>query len=277
MTESATKASRVEFTRIEAGVLGNCRAQLKNITELAADIEERGLLQSLLVWHKRQKREPFVLPDGREVWDRYILIGGNRRHAAITLIRERDATAFETVPVTLLVGNEDDALFAQIAENLQREDLTAVDLAGAIFRLRQRGHTQATIAKRLSKSQTFVSRHLKLREHATEEVLRAVAKGEVPFETALAFTDLDEAKQLTALERFRRKKAEDGTRAASADAKQTTGKNTRPSVALIRSHATLLDAVASAPTSPGRIAHAVLAWVLGQGPWPDELPKPDGS
>ncbi|MBL8678269.1 MAG: ParB N-terminal domain-containing protein [Myxococcales bacterium] len=274
MSETANKASRVEFSRIEVGVLGNCRSQLKNISELAADIEERGLLQSLLVWHKRMKREPHVLPDGREVWDRYILIGGNRRYAAISKIREQDASAFETVPATLLSGNEDDALFAQIAENLQREDLTAVDLANAVYKLKGRGHTQSAIAKRLSKSQSFVSRLLKFRENASDALQRAVAKEELPFDTALALSELDERQQVRALDRFLEKRITSGSRAANDDAKRTAGRVVRPTTVSLRAHLSLLPPPTANPQSPAEVAHAVLRWALGQGEWPSSLPAP---
>ena len=67
MTES-NKTSRVEFSRIEVGVLGNVRFKLRKIPELVEDIRQRGLLENLVVWHKRIKREAHTLPDGREVW-----------------------------------------------------------------------------------------------------------------------------------------------------------------------------------------------------------------
>ena len=118
------KTSRVEFSRIEVGVLGNVRFKLRKIPELVEDIRQRGLLENLVVWHKRAKREPFKLPDGREVWDRYILIAGHRRHEAIRIIREEDPSAFDNVPVTLFEGNEIDARYAMLAENLGRDDLT---------------------------------------------------------------------------------------------------------------------------------------------------------
>ncbi len=275
----ANKQSRVEFDRIEVGVIPNARRELKNIRELAADIKERGLLVPLLVWHKRLKREPYELPDGRTVWDRYILLGGHRRRAAITLIREEDPDAFDVVPVVLFTGNEDDATFAGIADNLSREDLSVVDLAHAVHALKLRGHTQATIAKRLSKSQAYISRLLKLRENLAPAVLDAVASGEMPVDTALALSDLDEGAQLRALERFRKKLAAGDKRGASQEAKADAGRPTRVPIKALRSHREFLAERRQATRSHAQaatltFAEKLLAWAMGEGPWPTDLPKP---
>lgn len=274
-----TKTSRVEFARIELGVIPNARRELKNIRELAADIKERGLLVPLLVWHKRLKREPHELPDGRSVWDRYILLGGHRRHAAITLVRDEDPEAFDVVPVVLFQGNEDDATFAGIADNLSREDLTVVDLAHAVYGLKLRGHTQATIAKRLSKSQAYISRLLKLRENLAPALLEAVARGQMPVDTALALADLDERAQLRALERFLKKLEAGDKRGASQEAKADAGRPTRIPVRTLRSHREFLAERRNATRSAAQaatlsFAEQLLAWAMGEGPWPSDLPEP---
>jgi len=275
----ANKISRVEFDRIELDVIPNARRELKNIKELAADIKERGLLVPLLVWHRRLKREPHELPDGRTVWDRYCLLGGHRRHAAISSIRDEDPEAFDVVPVVLLRGNEDDARFASIADNLSREDLTVVDLAHAVHALKLRGHTQATIAKRLSKSQAYISRLLKMRENLAPSVLEAVGAGEMPVDTALALADLDERAQLRALERFRKKVAAGDKRGASRDAKSDAGRPTRVPVKTLRSHRDFLAERREATRSTAQaatlsFAEQLLAWAMGEGPWPSDLPEP---
>jgi len=273
-----TKTSRVEFTRIETGILGNCRTKLEKIDELADDIKNRGLIQNLVVWHKRMRREPHVLPDGREVWDRYILVAGNRRYAAVLKIREEDPTAFEKVSVTLLVGNEDDALFAQLAENLQREDLNILDLANAIYAMRNRGHTQATIAKRLSKSQAWVSRIIKLRTSLAEPVLKAVGRGDMPIDTALALCDLDEKAQLKALARFMKKLEAGDKSGASRDAKEGAGRPARVPMKVMRSRLDFLaerrEGASVAMSATITLAEKILAWAAGTGEWPDELPAP---
>lgn len=264
------KSSRIEFDRIEVGVLGNVRFKLRKIPELVADIKERGLLENLVVWHKRLKREPHMLPDGREVWDRYLLIAGNRRHEALRIIREEDPTAFDLVPVTLFQGNEDDARFAMLAENLGREDLTPAEIAEAIRGMRLRGHTQAEIARRLAKSQAWVSRLLKVRENACTALFQALAEDKVPFDLALALSDLEERAQERSLASYLERKKSEGKGAASRGAKKDAGAVLRPSAKVLRhEHAFLVRAQRRAPAwqKPSlSLAARVLAYTLGQGP-----------
>jgi len=280
MTES-NKTSRVEFNRIEVGVLGNVRFKLRKIPELVEDIKQRGLLEPVVVWHRRAKREPFKLADGREVWDRYILIAGHRRHEAIRIIREQDPSAFESVPVTLFIGNEDDAKFAMLAENLGRDDLTPAEVAEAVYQMKLRGHSQAEIAKRLVKSQAWVSRALKLREQACDALFKAVADESVPFDLALTLCDLEENAQRRALERYLASKATEGKSAASRNAKKEAGAIVRPSAkALGREYDFLVLARKSASERQKpmfSLAERILAYALGRGPWPDELPRPEAT
>lgn len=280
MTES-NKTSRVEFTRIEVGVLGNVRFKLRKIPELVEDIRQRGLLENLVVWHKRMKREPHTLPDGRETWDRYILIAGHRRHEALRIIREDDPRAFDMIPVTLFTGNEDDAKFAMLAENLGRDDLTAAEVAEAVYQMKLRGHPQVEIAKRLAKSQAWVSRGLKLREQACDALFKAVADESVPFDLALTFCDLDESAQRRALDRYLTTKASEGKGAASRDAKKEAGAIVRPSAKALGVE---YDFLVLARKHAGErqkpmlsLAERVLAYALGRGPWPDELPRPEAK
>lgn len=278
MTES-NKTSRVEFARIEVGVLGNVRFKLRKIPELVEDIKQRGLLENLVVWHKRMRREAHVLDDGREVWDRYILIAGHRRQEAIRLIREEDADAFETVPVTLFAGNEDDARFAMLAENLGRDDLTAAEVAESVYQMKLRGHAQAEIAKRLAKSQAWVSRLLKFRENACEALRKAVADDAVPFDLALTLCELDEPAQKRTLARYLDAKKTDGKAAAGKAARGEAGAVVRPSAkVLAREHEFLATARRQAPKEQQQLyslAERVLAYALGKGPWPSELPRPE--
>ncbi|MEK7384526.1 MAG: ParB N-terminal domain-containing protein [Elusimicrobiota bacterium] len=273
------KTSRVEFDRIEIGVLGNVRFKLRKIPELVDDIRQRGLLENLVVWHKRMKREAHKLPDGREVWDRYILIAGHRRHEALRIIREEDPTAFDQVPVTLFAGNEDDARFAMLAENLGREDLTAAEVAEAVWAMKLRGHNQAEIAKRLAKSQAWVSRLLKFREQACEVLRRALADESVPFDLALTLCDLDEAKQERELAKYLETKKTEGKAAASRSAKTAAGAVVRPSAkALGREYDFIVLARKNASERQRAmlsLAERVLAYALGRGAWPDELPRPE--
>lgn len=257
--------SKVEFDRIELG-MGNCREELRGIAELAADIRERGLLQPLVVRHIRISggSKPHKLADGRSVYDRYVLVAGHRRHAAIALIRETDADAFADVPVTLFRGNEDDALFAQIAENVTREDLSASDLINAIKRLADLGHSQGVIAKRLSKTQAWVSRLLAVRNNCAEPVLRAVRAGKVSLEMAGDLAKLDNDAQTAALDAYVASGATPETkREARAGVRKAA--NRRVGAKDLRAHVEIAEASRSAH---GPVIAKVLRWALGDGPFP---------
>lgn len=279
------KQSKVEFERIEVGVLGNVRTKMDSaaLRGLADSIRENGLEQPPLVWHKRAGGgRPFKLPDGREVYDRYILIAGNRRHAAIALIREDDPKAFAEIPVSLFTGNEDDALFAQLTENLQREDLTPADTAAGIANMMKRGHSQADIAKKLGLSPSWVSRLVTFYEKASDPLRRAVADGAASWQTAQALVDLPEDEQAAELAKI-------AAGVSSGESKHTAGRKAReraaekkggavkpPSSRIRQAYETLTGTEEEGPPKEGSkdwVAWRVLGWVLGQGAWPNVLPK----
>lgn len=151
--------SEIEFDRIETDVLPNARTVYSGIEALAQDIHDNGLLQPLIVLEKRASggrgAKGFQLSDGSYTWTRYILVGGFRRYKAIAHIRAHlDKKAFERIAVTLRHGNEDDALFDQLRENVQREDLSPADCAAAIVGMLKRNHTQADVARKLNKAES---------------------------------------------------------------------------------------------------------------------------
>ena len=57
---------------------------------------------------------------------------------------------------------EMDAILGELAENIQRDDLKPLEIAGAIKSLKDAGLKQGDIARRLGKNDAYVSRHLKL-------------------------------------------------------------------------------------------------------------------
>lgn len=90
--------------------------------------------------------------------NKYLLITGERRYRALRL---NDA---KTAKVTLieLPSNIQDRIILQLTENLQRDDLTALELASAFDSLASVGMTQAKIAEKVGKSAGWVSRYMAL-------------------------------------------------------------------------------------------------------------------
>jgi ParB family transcriptional regulator, chromosome partitioning protein len=109
------------------------QAQLQS---LADSIRQYGVLQALVVTRKEVMKE-----DGLAV--EYELIAGERR------LRASKLAGLSVVPVLIKDGDESDQMKLELAiiENLQREDLNAVDRAIAFKKLAdQFGFKHATIA-----------------------------------------------------------------------------------------------------------------------------------
>ena len=112
------------------------------IAELAQSIAERGVLQPIL-----------VRPDG----ENFQLVAGERRW------RAAQKAQLHTLPA--IVREIDDAGAAEIAliENIQREDLNAIEEAEGYRKLIDRyGHTQEQLAKLVHKSRSHVTNLLRL-------------------------------------------------------------------------------------------------------------------
>ncbi len=112
------------------------------LDELAASIAEKGILQPIV-----------VRPHGHA----YQIVAGERRWRAAQRARLHE------VPV--VVRDFDDAETLQIAlvENIQREDLNAIEEAEAYHRLiGEFGHTQEVLAKIVHKSRSHVTNLLRL-------------------------------------------------------------------------------------------------------------------
>ncbi|HVT62725.1 MAG TPA: ParB/RepB/Spo0J family partition protein [Legionellaceae bacterium] len=127
------------------------------IAELAASIQQQGLLQPLVV---------------REVHlGQYEIIAGERRWRACQL------AGLTQIPVLIRQVDDETAVALALVENLQREDLTVLDQARAMQRLlTDFGLTHQQIAVLLSKSRTVVSNYLRLL-HLTTEVQAFLEQG----------------------------------------------------------------------------------------------------
>ena len=111
--------------------------------ELAESIKKQGLLQPLVV---------------REIdLGRYEIIAGERRWRAC------QALGMTEVPVILRQVDDETAMAIGLVENLQREDLNAMDQARAMHRLTTEfALTHQQVAELVSKSRAAVSNYLRL-------------------------------------------------------------------------------------------------------------------
>ncbi|MDQ3033154.1 MAG: ParB/RepB/Spo0J family partition protein [Myxococcota bacterium] len=113
------------------------------LEELAQSIRELGVLEPILV-RKRQG-------GGFEI------IAGERRWRAAQRAGLRD------VPIVVRELSTQQSFEAAIVENLQREDLNAVETARALQRLiDEHGHTQESVAQKIGKDRTTVANSVRL-------------------------------------------------------------------------------------------------------------------
>ncbi len=140
-----------------------------HLRDLSESIRQYGVLQPLVVTKREVERE-----DG-SLYSEYELIAGERRWRASQL------AGVKQVPCIIRIGEDTNQLKFELAiiENLQREDLNAVDRARAFDRLiNEFKMKHVDVAERVGKSREYVSNSLRLLS-LSEEYLNAVISGEI--------------------------------------------------------------------------------------------------
>jgi ParB family transcriptional regulator, chromosome partitioning protein len=114
----------------------------EHLQELADSIKEKGIMQPLIV---------------RRVGDRLELIAGERRWRAAQRVQLKEA------PVIIRTASDQDVLELALIENLQREDLNAIEEARAFARLAKDFQMkQEDIARKVGKSRAAVANAMRL-------------------------------------------------------------------------------------------------------------------
>jgi len=138
------------------------------LQDLAESIKQYGVLQPLTV-----SRIEIVKEDGGLVTE-YELIAGERRLRAAILARVAQVPAIIREGDTSMMKLE-----LAIIENLQREDLNAVDRARAFFQLvNEFKFTHNEVAKKMGKSREHVSNTLRILS-LPEEILNGLSEGKI--------------------------------------------------------------------------------------------------
>jgi len=113
------------------------------IEDLVASVREHGVLQPLVV--RRMEEETYEIVAGERRW------------------RAARAAGLKTVPCVVRDTDEATSLVLALVENLQREDLNAMEAAQGYQQLiEQFGMTQEQVAQRVGKSRTAVANTLRL-------------------------------------------------------------------------------------------------------------------
>lgn len=112
------------------------------LEELADSIQERGLISPILV---RPNAEGYEIVHGERRWRAHKLAG------------------LPTIRAEIEELADDEAYTTSVIENEQREDLSAIETARALQRMMDAYDlTQAGVAKRISKSRSWVAQKLRL-------------------------------------------------------------------------------------------------------------------
>lgn len=140
------------------------RASMGDLSELVASIEDKGVLEPILV-----RPHPDVGNSGRAL---FRIISGERRYQAAL-----EAGLVE-VPVIEMEVGEEEALEIALVENLQRKDLTPFEEGEGYRKLAEtHGYTHEEIASAVGKSRTVITESLGLLDMPAEVRTAATALG----------------------------------------------------------------------------------------------------
>ncbi|KUO96536.1 nucleoid occlusion protein [Ferroacidibacillus organovorans] len=148
------------------------------IEELAATIRTHGVIQPIVV---------------RSVGDGYEIIAGERRFRAVQLL------GHATIPALVRQLSDSQAASAALIENLQRENLTAIEEARAYQQLIEIHHlTQESLAQRLGRGQSTVANKLRLL-HLHKDVQQKLMERKISERHGRALLSLNEDMQVAVL------------------------------------------------------------------------------
>lgn len=135
------------------------RTVIENIDELAESMKSGQLLPITVI---------------KSSGGKYTILQGERRWLAA---KKAGLTTIEAIVVDA-PASEDERIFGQLTENIQRENMKLGDLITSIAELVKLGHNQTAIAARLGKDRTYISRISAL-SASHEAVLELIREGAV--------------------------------------------------------------------------------------------------
>jgi ParB family chromosome partitioning protein len=175
---NAGGVAMLQITQLQAGKYQPRKNMVDaSLQELSESIKEQGIMQPLLV---------------RSVASgKYEIIAGERRFRAATM------AGLKEVPVLIKQANDQATAAMALIENMQREDLNALEEANGLARLIEEfGYTHDKAAQAVGKSRSAVSNLLRLIQLA-KPVQLMLAKGEIDMGHARALLPLEAAAQVS--------------------------------------------------------------------------------
>jgi ParB family chromosome partitioning protein len=146
----------------------------ESINELAASIKEHGVIQPIIV---------------RSVVKGFEIIAGERR------FRASQACGMATIPAVVKTFTDQQVMEIALIENVQREDLNAVEIANAYQGLiNQFSLTQEELSVKVGKSRSHIANFLRLLQ-LPESIKEYVSRGTISMGHARAIAGLKNKKQ----------------------------------------------------------------------------------
>lgn len=151
------------------------------LEELTRSVKETGVLQPIILRKSSVKG--------------YEIVAGERRFKA------SQRAQLEAIPAIVRELDEEVMMQVAILENLQREDLTALEEADAYHMMMEKlSMTQEKVAERLGKSRSYIANHLRLRT-LPEAVKNLLQEGKLSMGQARTILGLKDKKKMPKLAR----------------------------------------------------------------------------
>ena len=150
----------------------------ESLEALSSSIKEKGVLQPILVRQKENED------------DAYEIIAGERRYLAAKL------AGLKTIPAVVKNLNDSETLEIALIENVQRENLSAIEEAKGYFKLiDEYAYNQEGLAKTIGKSRSYIANTLRLL-NLPPKVQQLVLEGKLSAGHARALIGLENATEL---------------------------------------------------------------------------------
>ena len=175
-TSGSSSIGEIALSQIEANP-NQPRSEFSEdaLRELADSISEIGIVQPITL---RQIDE-----------DRYQIIAGERRFRASQLAGK------ETIPAYIITADDESTMEMALVENIQREDLNALEIALAYQKLiEQNNFSQEQLSKRVGKGRATIANFLRLLK-LPAPVQMALKEKRIDMGHARALLSLDDPKQ----------------------------------------------------------------------------------
>jgi len=197
VVENATGINRIPVTDIEANPKQPRRDfDEQALNELAESIKLHDIIQPITVTK---------LPSGK-----YRLISGERR------LRASRIAGIKEIPAYIRQANDAQLLELALLENLQREDLNAMEVALSYKRMMEElDHTQEEVAERMGKDRSTVANFIRLLK-LPPDIQLAVRNGVISMGHARALINVDTELSVRQTESLVRNLYKDGTVKKSA-------------------------------------------------------------